>query len=732
LDKKGSQSIVPKSLEISQDVSLAEGPWRKGDTAVARSFEISSDMTEVETTRREDGWKESGTTATEISELGMFTEPATVKTAEKRKRLPTQRPTRERTFRKSMTKHVRGIKLNKLDDQWLGAVRHKGFDEQTHLRYEVSVEGSKPSQTKIYAGPESGVRFNHNRYHGTWSTPSAAAAGYSSRVVPKNLEFLKKGTSSLIEVNEDEVSVFVEDTLLRLLVRFPGARKSLCESIRISEASGSEGVVHWSKPEKKWLFKCLVDEHGEIPPDTEGILSVRQYLANRPDVFPGALKTVTATQAVESAPSLDWNDEDGAVTEAIPRNPSATTANSVATPQKRKVTTAGEGVPAIGEEWSDFAQMEGYVHGMFHDEGTEAPEPGTALSNSFTISDDYLDSIPAAEIPDVPDVERSLEDSTEDASDLDDPSIIVPERVNQSSENETDDFLEADFVASEASSSLDDGDVIEGSLDYFFVDEVQDFDMFLEGNSDESLGDSANSHNKANWAVQDLYTMLQTTSVLQRIQAGRRFLLEKHGQNATDHNFLREPPGESYVQNLTSFRKSNDGSIRMSNIMTVQELAEYCSPESTNGGLRHDLQHVRTLITSNERAKNRIYSLIHAEFSDQMVHSRGYSWLVNVLHFNQRRIDQWSEMIQSKEGFRHSDERVDELEDVVASDWNELSDDSEMWEWNKNVDTNHASLIAERITEDDRSETADDLLERIEEEWGYVFDEDEEELVDKE
>mmetsp|Transcript_2933 Transcript_2933/g.5091 ORF Transcript_2933/g.5091 Transcript_2933/m.5091 type:complete len:90 (+) Transcript_2933:1-270(+) len=89
-------------------------------------------------------------------------------------------------------------------------------------------------------------------------------------------------------------------------------------------------------------------------------------------------------------------------------------------------------------------------------------------------------------------------------------------------------------------------------------------------------------------------------------------------------------------------------------------------------------------------------------------------------------------MIQSKEGFRHSDERVDELEDVVASDWNELSDDSEMWEWNKNVDTNHASLIAERITEDDRSETADDLLERIEEEWGYVFDEDEEELVDKE
>ena len=161
------------------------------------------------------------------------------------------------------------------------------------------------------------------------------------------------------------------------------------------------------------------------------------------------------------------------------------------------------------------------------------------------------------------------------------------------------------------------------------------------------------------------------------------------------------------------------------------ELAEYCSSQNSDGGLRSDLHRLRNLAEKNNQATERTLAMMDADFTDRSADIRGYSWLGNVLKFNEMKMLEWNDIIESKENFLYSQEGLDVLEDTVYSDWNELSDPSEMWEFDKNVDLNHRSHFADLVMDRPDSESPDDFAERYESEWDvesweHKYDKDQE------
>jgi hypothetical protein len=575
------------------------------------------------------------------------------------------------------------------------------------------MEGSRIGQTKKILGPETSVRFNHNQYHGTWKTPTSVCAGYTHTVLPKSLDFLEKGTSSLLEFDGEEISGFAEDMMFRLLIQFPEARKSLSESIQISAASGSGGRVHWSRPEREWLFKCLVMEVKEIPSGTEEVSDLRMYLENRPDLFPGALGSAVEENLdsfsgledpMETMPSEKKSEDMPLIVDVSIEDDASLT--------EPIISEISMSIPEIGDDFGDFGQIEGYVSGM----GEEDASPPA----SFTITDDYLDSIPAMEFPSEDELDSTiaLDNNIQNSSRLDVP---LPDDTSEidviKTGSEVVEAITVDLVTENM--TLPENKTAVGSLDSLFFDHDNELMNFLNGKSNEPSLDTGDSETKAIWAAQDLYTILQTTSVLQRLQAGIGYMI---GQDDKEDR-LSEVLKDKRLDQKTNGNNKPTFDKPENKVMSQQELVEYCTKEPSSKGLRFDLQRVQSLIRSNQRATDRIYSLIHADFSDQSYITRGYSWLVNVLRFNEMKVQQWSHIFESKENFRHSEEGVDVLEDIIAMDWNELSDEEEMWEWNKSVDTNHRSYRVDMINERD-DECADELMERMEEEWGWAIDDD--------
>jgi hypothetical protein len=45
-----------------------------------------------------------------------------------------------------------------------------------------------------------------------------------------------------------------------------------------------------------------------------------------------------------------------------------------------------------------------------------------------------------------------------------------------------------------------------------------------------------------------------------------------------------------------------------------------------------------------------------------------------------------------------------------------------MWDWNKNVNLDHTSHIAEMLKGVESPESKEDLLERIEDDWGWAVE----------
>jgi DNA primase catalytic core len=94
---------LPKSLELTQDLSSAESPWIKSD---GRSPEkISSSSTpDINLTDDRD---------------------PPVKVFQRRTRDRIKRPTKNQNSQKSMTKHIRGVRSDTLNDDWLGFSKDK-------------------------------------------------------------------------------------------------------------------------------------------------------------------------------------------------------------------------------------------------------------------------------------------------------------------------------------------------------------------------------------------------------------------------------------------------------------------------------------------------------------------------------------------------------------------------------------------------------------------------------
>ena len=571
------------------------------------------------------------------------------------------------------------------------------------------------------------------------------AAGYVSQSNSKSLDFLDRGTSSLIESDGENQSLFVEDLLFTILARFSEARQSLHESIRISEASGSGGDVQWSAPEKEWLFNCLVNEIDEIPQGIiglEDLSELQSYLSNRPDAIPGALgstaiaveqvdpKDETGDEVEESPKTLSIVDvsvdtvetSSEAIVEKVPNYEGdldlsdESVTEHVDTPKMNSIPK----IPAVGEEWSDFAQADGMPDFGGDFGGFDGP---MAFGD---IDDALMDSVgPNMESFDATDSQEQIID---EASLLNTSSTGVARNisVDDSEDSETvgeaeimketdkSGFVDATFIAEDEEGTIAQE---EGSLDRLFMEGAEICDIFSKFYADQDTMSLGSNGDKANWAIQNLYTMLQFTSVLKRVEAGRKYM----GENKED--WFNATSTENHVGETDDALSSGiESSMAHDNTTSISkkqnvELAEYCSSQSSDGGLRSDLRRLRNLAEKNNQATARILAMMDADFTDRSADVRGYSWLGNVLKFNEMKMVEWNDIIESTENFQQSHEGLNDLENIVYSDWNELSDPSEMWEFDRNVDLDHRSHFADLVIDRPDSESPDDFAKRYEEEW---------------
>jgi hypothetical protein len=576
------------------------------------------------------------------------------------------------------------------------------------------------------------------------------AAGYVSQSNSKSLEFLEKGTSSLIESDGEDQSLFVEDLLFAILARFSEARQSLYESIRISKASGSGGDIHWSSPEKEWLFQCLILEIDDIPQGIVGIedlSKLRSYLRNRSDAFPGALgsnvgvveradlKDESNKAAKESLKPMSVVDvsvdaveisPDSKIKQNVEKIPNyegdlELMEEAAAEPLEKPSMNGIPKIPAIGEEWSAFAQTEGY------DMGVGLPNYGEDYGGydepmAFgDIDDALIDSVgPIMESIDQDDSQERNEETLYNTTDGTTGNPFVEDsqtsrEVEIVKDNEKTDFANATLVVDDEEEGINSQE--EGSLDQFFSQTSEVCDIFNKFYADEDSMSLGTNEDKANWAAQDLYTLLQFTSVLKRVEAGRKYMGENNEDwlNAT---LIEDDDTETDVAFSSSIEVStaNNKTATLSTNRNC-ELAKYCSSRNSDGGLRSDLRHLRNMAEKNKQASERILAMMETDFTDRSVEVRGYGWLGNVLKFNEMKMIEWNDIIESKENFFYSHEGLEVLEDIVHSDWNELSDPSEMWDFDKNVDVHHRSFFADLVINRPDSESPDDFAHRYEAEW---------------
>eukprot|EP00537_Pseudo-nitzschia_pungens_P004962 CAMPEP_0172363050 /NCGR_PEP_ID=MMETSP1060-20121228/6513_1 /TAXON_ID=37318 /ORGANISM="Pseudo-nitzschia pungens, Strain cf. cingulata" /LENGTH=1505 /DNA_ID=CAMNT_0013085701 /DNA_START=419 /DNA_END=4935 /DNA_ORIENTATION=+ len=741
LVEKASHVAHSKSMDAQRNNQLAVGATRK-EAAISKSLEISQDLTLAETGEQK---KPQTPPQLESNDTG-FSGWQRPKPTVERQSTQMKRPHRVKRFQKSMTRHIAGVGGNPFDDEWLGVTKDKYTNERNPLRYELN-HASKFNQK--YIGPETSVRFNKNNYHGTWTTPDATAAGYVARSNSKSLDFLEKGTSSLVESSVEDRSLFAEDLLFSILVRFSGARKALYESIRISKASGSAGDILWSVPEKQWLFKCLVDEINDIPQSIVGLedlSEMRSYLSTRPDVIPGALSS-TVKQVVEKEDVFQNKVDDTTNLFSAETSSDQTKYQaggyektqthdnvadytedlelSVTQPQNLPKTNTIPKIPAIGTEWSGVSHNEGYADDFMSDFGEDIIFSGDvddAFMDSIGPIDfanpEFDDETSTAYKPSVKNANGSfsaddsgstVQKSTIDrvrGDSLDDDSEGKEEEAEILGESDNSESLDTNLVVAKNEGTV----VREGSLDRLFMEGLESYDIFGKFYVDEDTMSIGSNEDKANCAVQDLYTMLQFSSVLKRIEAGRKYMEENN------EDLLRLRMAEN--NNLVNGDDNVSSEIELSAHNTLDEvLSEYCFSRSSDGGLRTDLQRLRTLTERNNQATDRVLAMMEADFTDGSAETRGYAWLGNVLKFNELKMVEWNDVVEAKENFRSSRERLDDLEDIIYSDWNELSNPDEMYVFDKNVDLDHRSHFADLVVDRPESESTDDFALRVEDEW---------------
>ena len=587
------------------------------------------------------------------------------RTKRQRARITRQRKSRKQAVREtSMTPHINGIKANPLDDQWL--MEDTRIDNAgVRRKYNDSLS-------------DSNVRFNSNQYYGKWMTDDASFAGYNPSMPEGNIDFLTKGSGALVGLNEEEMTFLVEDALLRLIIRSKKARSSLSRSIAVSEASGAGCFVDWSSPEKRWLFECVLNEIDPFPDeefsieeeylDDVDVGAIRAKLARRPDVPDGAF-------AIDGA-----KDPETLTTESNPPDTSA------------KLEILQERFEdVLVNDVSSIRNKENFDEPAKSADDVDIPEIGEEFGDGF---DDFLlDDLPGSE------------EKWSDLESLSPEISRLPMNENTNDQNHVGPISSADKMESIDAAFTTDAPV-RGILDHIFD---SDDDLNINTDDENDTGTEARQE-KQIFAVQNLFTILQSTSVLRRIRVGRLYL--------------------SGV-GIESLLESSQGNVSASSILSAStlfqndtELVEYCSSTSLTGNgvsLRGDLQRFRSLTKANKRATDRVYSLMEGGFSDENLRLKGYNWLGNVLQFNKRRLSEgWSEMIESTEGFQPSAESSEEVIDDIESTWEELSDENVMWDL-QSVRYQRSPWIEDLLNDEEEDDSSnDEVLEWIEDDWDWV------------
>jgi len=660
-------AILARSRSKSHQMNLrwARNSW-EDNAFVPRSFEISQDMT-----------PEINSVDDSFMPIKERRKPPT-----KRKRVRLKRRYSTKPPRRPMTNHIAGFKATTFDDEWLGVTEDKYTGQRNPLRYDADLSQTQITfaGTQNYFGPASSIRFNKNDYHGTWTTSHAIATGYKpDPILNLNMNFLEKGSSTLIQSDEYDTSLFVEELLFNILIRFSIARKSLYESIRISESSVSRDKILWTSPEKSWLFKCLVEEISEIPLDIVGpedLEELRSYLMNRPDAIPGAfdpgISSINDFLTERAQSDFDHNGTKLAVEDSTTSSGDIELLVDTGTPLLGISEIRGPpatSIPEIGEELSHFPDASDFGEEYFlNNNNTNTPNASDLGVEYSRINNAIM------------------------------PSIVIG---TADANTPTVDGSEMDLLNSKAYHSSQEEENLsrEGILDQFFVKGENNYDIFTkcEVDGDSVSNTNGNNNDKPIYATQDLYTVLELTSVLKRVEAGRKYI------------------SENVEGSLNTTVEFHDNGV--SSGMTKKELVEYCSLQATDKCLQNDLHRIVNLKEKSKQATERIFSLLSTGFTDQSSYNRGYSWLKNVLKLHESQRAELNDMIESKEGFRYNGEGINVLEDLIYSDWNELSDPEEMWEFDRSVNQNQRSHVPNIAAMRESNESSDDFIKSYSDEW---------------
>ena len=151
------------------------------------------------------------------------------------------------------------------------------------------------------------VYFNSNSYHGNrFLSNEAINAGYSETKMPVSdySVIMQQGVGTMVREDVDAALEAAEDILLRNLVRnYPESRNAVRDVLHASNSVGSEASIAWTRPERKWLFKCLLEDN--VVGGTDSALcnpgSLRLALACRDDAPQGAFIDTTDRDIVNSA-----------------------------------------------------------------------------------------------------------------------------------------------------------------------------------------------------------------------------------------------------------------------------------------------------------------------------------------------------------------------------------------------------------------------------------------------
>ena len=150
------------------------------------------------------------------------------------------------------------------------------------------------------------VYFNSNSYHGNrFLSNEAIGAGYSETKMPAAdyAVIMQQGVGTMVREDIDTALKAAEDILLQNLVHhYPESRNAVRDVLHASNSVGSEASIAWTRPERKWLFKRLLEENGVGDTDS-GLCnpgSLRLALACRDDAPQGAFVDTTSKDFVNS------------------------------------------------------------------------------------------------------------------------------------------------------------------------------------------------------------------------------------------------------------------------------------------------------------------------------------------------------------------------------------------------------------------------------------------------